>query len=269
MDIKTVHRLRELNNEFYQNHCGSFSRTRTGSWRGWFRCIETIEEKLPATGILLDETSDEVEVFSVFDLGCGNLRFKTFLESAFPDISLAYFAVDDCQDMLPHHSDESRQLFSVHFQDLDAIEVLANGEDLSEQIDAPLCDLSVSFGFMHHVPTQELRKRALQALVAQTLPGGLVIVSFWQFAQCEDLLAKAIETDKKARAELDLPQLEEGDYLIGWQNIEGAYRYCHSFTDAEIDELVASVADKTTVVSRFTSDGKTENLNTYVVFQVK
>jgi hypothetical protein len=43
------------------------------------------------------------------------------------------------------------------------------------------------------------------------------------------------------------------------------YRYCHSFSDAEIDHLAASVAPEATVLSRFTSDGRTNALNTYLV----
>ena len=64
-------------------------------------------------------------------------------------------------------------------------------------------------------------------------------------------------------------QFNEGDYLLGWRNTPGAYRYCHSFSDEETDSLVASVADKAKCVARFRADGRTGNLNEYLVLQVR
>ncbi|MCL2492155.1 MAG: hypothetical protein FWE87_05340 [Coriobacteriia bacterium] len=269
MDRETVQRLRELNNEFYLNNCDSFSKTRKGPWEGWFRCIDIIADKLPLADWSSAEPMGDDKVFSVFDLGCGNLRFKTFLENAFPELNMAYFAVDNCQDMIPMTSDDGRQIFSLHFQDLDAIEVIADGESLNSLIDAPLCNLSVSFGFMHHVPNQENRKEALRALVDQTYPGGLVIVSLWQFMSHPELADKMLQFHARACDELHMPPLEPNDFILGWQNLPDAYRYCHSFTDEDIDDLVDSIADKADLVARFTSDGRTHDLNSYVVFQVK
>ena len=72
-----------------------------------------------------------------------------------------------------------------------------------------------------------------------------------------------------ALAELGLPPLDAGDRLLGWRDEPGAYRYCHSFTDGEIDALAASVGHAVTEVARFRADGRDGALNSYLVLQVE
>ena len=131
----------------------------------------------------------------------------------------------------------------------------------------PLADVAVCFGFFHHVPTARAREALMRALVRSVRPGGAVVVSLWQFANSPELARRARETDARARAELGLPQLDPGDYLLGWQNKPGAYRYCHSFTRQEADDLAACVAGEACEVARFEADGRTGNLNAYLVLR--
>ena len=67
------------------------------------------------------------------------------------------------------------------------------------------------------------------------------------------------------------PSCPPNDYLLGWQDTQGPHRDCHHFDEPEIERLLAmSVADSAGVlVSRFEADGKTGNLNEYVVLRVK
>jgi len=268
MDAMTVDKLRMITNSFYLNHFDSFSQSRTEPWDGWYRCVDIVKKRLMGDDSPFLGEPHQRETLAVFDLGCGNLRFKTFLEESLPAVDIAYFALDNCEDIVPVHPDETRQLIAVQFQNLDAVKVLASGEDLNEQITAPLCDLTVSFGFMHHVPLEANREKVLRSLVSQTRPGGLVMVSFWQFAGDDDMACKAQLAHDRARAELDLPDLDENDFILGWKQIDGAYRYCHSFIDTEIETLLDSVSDTATLIDRFTSDGRTNSLNTYLILQV-
>ena len=158
----------------------------------------------------------------------------------------------------------------MSFQNLDAIERLSAG-CLREALEAPdaSCDLAVSFGFMHHVPLERWRVELLRALVAKVRSGGFVAVSFWRFLNSDKLARKAQETTIRARAELVIPELPPNDYLLGWQDTQGLYRYCHHFDELEIERLLAAVADSAELVSRFEADGGTGNLNEYVVLRVK
>lgn len=292
MNIETAELLRRINNDFYREHCASFSSTRQAPWVGWRRCLDAMRRARPvifaaqraaapgkgagaaacegACGGAQADAGEEGEAsrqaFSVFDVACGNLRFEQFLLSELPGHKVALYATDSCEALVR----EARlaQAPSVRYQSLDVLEVLMHGESLPDAWEAPPCDAVVSFGFMHHVPLVEHRQALLAALIAQTRPGGLVAVSFWQFLNSPELARKACSTHRRALLDLDLPPLDEGDYLLGWMGAPGAYRYSHSFSDAEIDSLVASVSDRASVAARFSADGRTQNLNSYVVLQV-
>lgn len=282
MDAETAERLREINNAFYRGQCGSFSATRRAPWAGWARCLE-------AAGM-----DGAAERQAVFDLACGNMRFEAFLEERMPETAFEFFAVDNCDGLVAGRFGAPLR-GTVDYRSIDVLCALmdsagasdANGAAFGEDRSAlagglsagdasggfgagfPACDLSVSFGFMHHIPLQEHRASALRMLAGQTRPGGFVAVSFWRFLNDAALAKKARATHGAACEELALPQLDEGDFILGWDNAPGAYRYCHSFSDAEIDGLAASVADRASVVARFAADGRTGDLNTYLVLEVR
>jgi SAM-dependent methyltransferase len=215
---------------------------------------------------------------TVFDLACGNLRFEAFLSAALPETALTFYTVDNCTELVSEkaergflpataRSDAAATAVLKH-QDLDVLDLVCRGVDVHGHFQAPPCDLAVAFGFLHHVPTVEYREKVLLSLVEQARPGGCVLVSFWQFAQEKGLAEKALATHGRALAELQLPPLDAGDYLLGWQDSTGAYRYCHSFTDAEVDHLIDGLAGKARLVARFKADGRTDALNSYLVLQV-
>ncbi|MEG0071046.1 MAG: class I SAM-dependent methyltransferase [Raoultibacter sp.] len=251
MNAETVEALRTINNDFYQNQCDSFSETRKAPWAGWEKCLAAVTANNPAAW----------QDFSVLDVACGNLRFEDFLTSACEGATITFYAVDNCNGLVPPTP-------SVDYQNFDVMAAACRGESITDQLSAPVCDLCVSFGFFHHVPTAAYREKILASLIKQTRPGGYVAVSLWQFLNSAEMAEKARITDECARKELGLPALDANDYLLGWKNLPGQYRYCHSFSETEIDRLIAAVTNHATLVSRFSADGRTGNLNTYVVLRV-
>jgi len=250
MNSDTARRLCDLNTEFYTAHAESFSASRQSPWPGWKECLRLLENEL---------FSDRADL-SVLDLACGNLRFEAFLRREYPELSIHYFAVDNCDELLPRDSEAS-------YQNLDILDLLLKGQDLTTSIEAPLCNLALCFGFMHHIPLPGHRKAVLESLIKQVRPGGYIIVTFWQFMKDEKLRNKALIVHEKALAELKLPELNTNDFLLDWNNLPGAYRYCHCFSDFDIDALIADAAQEAQLVSRFISDGRGGTLNTYTVFQ--
>lgn len=253
-------RLCALTGEFYRANAESFSQTRQSPWQGWVRLLE-----------VMDARAAERELLRVLDVACGNLRFERYLADALPGRMLSGWAVDNCEPLVEAgERSEFGPLSRIAFQNLDVIERLSAG-CLREALEAPdaSCDLAVSFGFMHHVPLERWRVELLRALVAKVRSGGFVAVSFWRFLNSDKLAGKAKETTSRARAELGIPELPPNDYLLGWQDTQGLYRYCHHFDELEIERLLAAVADSAELVSRFEADGKTGNLNEYVVLRVK
>ena len=236
MDNGTIEALRELNNAFYRAHHESFSASRGGAWPGWERVVGHLER-----GRLLD-------------VACGNLRFERFLVERFGAGAFSFTCLDSCVELVSDCA-------GVEFVECDVLKTLQTAEAMPAGFDA-----AVSFGFMHHVPSRELRAMLLRQLVESVRPGGVVAVSFWQFMQDAKLAEKARATTERGCAELDLA-LEDGDYLLGWNEAAGAYRYCHDFSDSEIDGLAAGVSDAADVIDRFSADGRNGALNGYVVLR--
>ena len=237
MDLQTAKELNDLTTDFYARVGESFSATRQHPWKGWNRIRELAHAYGPRLTLL--------------DLACGNLRFEHFLSSEHP--RLHAWAID--HDKALAQADGAESFPCVTFVPLDILGTLLSGESLTDALPVPPCDMSVCFGFMHHVAFPQHRAAVLRALVEHTKPGGIVVTSFWQFARSPRILAKA------------QPLPDVGDYLLGWQDRTDVHRYCHSYADDEIDELVASLNGDVHVVERFQADGKTNNLNCYVVLR--
>lgn len=274
MDVAFAKKLCELNNLFYRNQAVSFSDTRHAKWPGWERCL--------AEAITAFESKQELHVL---DVACGNLRFEEYLasycESSSTDLRVAVHALDSCDDLLPGICTEATSAYcdmDVIYTHCDIIQALANNTFknvlTSEGPNKESADLAVAFGFMHHIPLPEWRLQLLNDMISATAPGGFVCVSFWRFMDDEGMAKKALKTHEEALAYYfqesnSAQQFSDGDYLLGWRNTPGAYRYCHSFSDAEIDFLAASVADKAECSARFRADGRTGNLNEYFVLRVR
>ena len=271
--------LIQLNNTFYREHATSFSDTRRAPWPGWVRTMDIALEQIDAVG--------GEQPVRAFDLACGNMRFEHFAlgrlsSSPFAGRPLEFYGVDSCQDLATDEGGYARRIPNLHFQEVDVLGTLMklNPADMPDVVfDAPLADISVCFGFMHHVPSCEYRVRVLDALVRQTRLGGIIAISFWEFMNDERMVRKAARAE--ARAELAPPferydpsQFEPGDHLIGWQNDHHAYRYCHHFDDQQITDLVTGVRALSTnddapvrELARFHADGHSGELNRYVILQ--
>jgi SAM-dependent methyltransferase len=270
MDNETARALCAINDDFYRTHGASFSATRKAPWLGWKPCLELMARDCP--DFLEGTGAYGQRALSVLDLACGNLRFASFLESALSGARPAGQSADRCHldfYAVDRHDGLVPPMPGVSYQSLDVLGALREGLCLNSLLEAPTCDLAVSFGFLHHAPLREWREGIVTSLVRQTRSGGYVIVSLWQFLNNEALAEKAAATHERALRELALPRLDEGDRLLGWQDIPRAYRYCHSFSEPEIDQLAKSVADSASVLARFTSDGRTNNLNTYLLLKVR
>ena len=141
-------------------------------------------------------------------------------------------------------------------------------------------DMLVCFGFMHHIPSAALRAHVLAELCAQIKPGGVMILSFWCFAQSAEGSAKATRETMHAfealtaRAEgcaankpmLNAEDFEPNDFMLGWKHTQGVMRYAHSFTEAEALQLIAGVS-QLSYCTHWYADGKDNRSNLYVIAQ--
>lgn len=273
MDTSTANALIELNNCFYAQNAASFSATRAAPWAGWRRLSELLAERKWASAAAPSKRI-------IMDMACGNMRFERYLAAAFPTLNLHFHAIDSCPDLAP---DSQEPDFSCTYHHLDVLSILLDaineqevGSAPAAAMDAlPMCDLSVCFGFMHHVPSPQLRQRLLDVLLDHTVPGGLVVLSFWQFMLDDRLATKARRADGLACAgslaadfpQIDIAGLEKNDHFLGWQANPAPLRYCHHFDESELDQLVASVGTSAREVARYSADGSSGTLNRYLVLE--
>lgn len=306
MTRTTMRALCQLNTEFYKRNAASFSQTRAAPWEGWRRCMAAcgFDDSDEAA---LGQPENAQTADSVLDIACGNLRFEAFLANAYPHIDWSFFAVDNCEPLVASGQEDIAK--KVHFTCEDIVSNLLEGLPAAEPANIPALaaatpfDLVVSFGFLHHIPSFDLRRQFLLEALSQVKPGGYLVVSFWQFlndpakrAKIEQTHAEALAffaSGAEARANdrdaldrgvgsssSDNPNLsclkppaffagslEPNDYFLGWKNEPGNYRYCHHFSNEEIDRIIAALAPHATVVESFSADGKPGNLNRYVVFK--
>ena len=243
MDRETVKILSELNGRFYAQNAKSFSQTRERPWTGWERVAERLSELAGVRGAL-----------KLLDVACGNMRFEKYLAQEGVPIS-EEVAVDSCPELF----DEEIQ---SQFVNCDIVDALLSGRNLRGMCGFGPFDVVVCFGFMHHVPSFELRKQLLYELSSCVDSGGLVIISFWQFMNDARIAAKA----RPCASELE-GHFEANDYLLGWQDSPDAVRFCHHFDDEEISALLATLPEETSVMERYCSDGRSIPLNAYIILQ--
>lgn len=256
--MRTARELIALNNRFYAEHAASFSATRNAPWPGWSRLADELRD--------CGWSAAESVQRTVLDLACGNLRFERFLAREFPEIVLRFEAVDSCPELFGN-----LDVPNVTFRQLDILGEMLDGQDVALGRERP-CNLSVCFGFMHHVPGAELRQRVLDALIDATAPKGIIAVSFWQFLNDDRLAAKAaqaraIADEHPPFAGYDADELDARDQFLGWQNDERPLRYCHHFDEDEIDCLVTDASSRVRELSRWSADGRSGTLNRYLLLQ--
>ena len=261
MNAEDIRGLNALNARFYGRFGTSFSATRQAPWAGWLHLADLLEAdgRIPGGSLL-----------HLMDVGAGNCRFERFLVERFPSLQGDFLLLDSAEE--PCCTEAQKFAVPTRFVRWDCVEELLA---VDGNLPAANADLTVAFGLAHHLPSAALRERFLRALVRATKPGGLVVVSFWQFLGDDGLAARAKESTAAAAPYLRAlginPEcLEAGDCILGWQGAsfgEGAMRFCHHFDDNEIHRLVCAVDDEAGLRARFSADGRNGGLNAYVVLE--
>ncbi|MCI6261642.1 MAG: class I SAM-dependent methyltransferase [Olsenella sp.] len=253
-DLATARRLVELTEAFYAQEAQSFSSTRKAAWEGWRKIFSL----LAAEGRLS---------LSVTDAASGNGRFGRALAEALPQVRIRYQAIDSCAPLMDEAPSWPASLEATCFE-RDLIAPLLEGAKALPSGIEP-ADLLGCFGFLHHVPDKSLRLRFVQELVDATAAGGIIALALWRFADTPAGAQKAEEATRRACQELGIARdaLEPGDYLLGWQGKPGVWRYCHSFTEHEAQELAHAVRGQASVMASYLADGKTHDQNRYLVLR--
>jgi SAM-dependent methyltransferase len=238
VDAETVNKLLQINRNFYSEFNSEFSDSRSGERFN----LEPLRPYL----------SDNIRVL---DVGCGNGRLAE--SSELGGFSLDYLGIDGSAELIEHAIRRSAGLKTVRAQ-YRVIE-LTKQDWAAKLPTAPPFDLAFSLAVLHHIPSHALRDRVLQQIRVCLPPGGILVMSNWQFQNDARLRKKVVEWDTVG---ISHDQLEPDDYLLDWKRGGAGYRYVHLFHEAQVEQLAAS-ADFT-IVDQFLADN---NLNLYSILK--
>lgn len=248
MKESTVRKLNDINNDFYKRVEADFDASRKYPWKGWSKILGYIKPTLN-------------KKLRVLDIGCGNGRFAKYLIENLGD-EIIYTGIDN-----------NKSLLNITKKELESYEIeykLHNIDIVSEIINDKLVidnkyDLVVAFGILHHIPSYNLRKTFIKQLIERSIDKGIIVITNWQFTFQDKCKERIVEPTTLGINEYEL---ELNDYLLKWKRGKEAIRYCHYVSEEEIDEIL-SKTDNTTLIDKYYSDGKTENLNLYSIIQKK
>jgi SAM-dependent methyltransferase len=251
MSPETVAALQRINLDFYERHAAAFSATREGSWPGWRRVAEAVEERL----------GDTAPRLSVLDLGCGNGRLARFLEERWQE-PFDYLGVDASGPLLDLAAARDWRP-DCRFMRRDLL-----CEGLPAALSAAPFDLIAVFGLMHHLPGAVNRLMLLEKAAGLLAPGGLLAVSFWQFGDRDRFRRRVVsweQYNRTAEEPIDMSDLEVGDTLLAWGEQDRAepppVRYCCWTSPLEADRLLAKLPLEAIAV--YIADGAGRDLNLY------
>jgi len=243
MDEKTARALNRLNVTFYRERAAEFSAKRERPWAGWNRLIPLLPE-LP---------------LHVLDVGCGNGRLGTFLAARRP--VERYVGVDASAPLLAEARAALPPTLATELHCADFFETRP-----AEVLPAGPFTLVALFGVLHGVPGQARRRELLAAAASRVAPGGLLAVTCWRFVEEPALRRRIVAWDAPAAraAGVDPDRLEPGDHLLAW-GVGDAVRFAHAIDEDEITRLTAGLPLEP--VARFSSDGRGQALNRYLVLR--
>lgn len=170
---------------------------------------------------------------SVLDIACGNGRFYGFLQDK--GLKTEYLGIDSSSKLL---SEAKRKYPKATFEKMDVL------QRLPERI----FDVIVVFGFTHHIPNGGFRQKWFEKVANLIKLNGFLVLTFWNYNSLGKPLGK--------------------DEIGFWGKDEKYRRYIHIYSDEEINKVCNLLGKKDfKEINRFQSDGRTGNLNTYLILK--
>tara|TARA_B100001094_G_C17955233_1_gene682635 strand:- start:169 stop:786 length:618 start_codon:yes stop_codon:yes gene_type:complete len=188
--------------DIYNKIANEFDNTRYRPWS----CVESFLGDVPVNS-------------SIGDIGCGNGKNMLFRK-----------------DCINHGCDFSSGLVNIcNKKGLNVI----NGDTLNIPFSDNSFDYTLSIAVIHHLSTEEKRKRAIAELIRVTKPNGKILVLVWALEQPETSRRKFTQQSN----------------MVDWKDKKGnllGKRYYYVFKENELESLVD---DKTKIIKKFNEAG--------------
>ncbi len=257
MDAETAAALIEINRTFYEQFGDSFAATRQRVQPGILRLLNTY----PVHGHWLD-------------LGCGNgAVLNAWVEKSEHG---SYTGLDFSHALMREAETRAEAVRQAGHTVWLAQADISRGEwgeavgalQVQDQAFPAQFDGVMSFASIHHIPARENRKAFITQVNQVLKPGGLVLLSCWQFHHSPKLLSRV---QPWSLVNIDPANLEEGDTLLDWRGTipshpgQTGLRYVHLFSQSELEDLALECGFS--VVETFESDGAGSRLGLYQVWR--
>ncbi|MDD5109766.1 MAG: class I SAM-dependent methyltransferase [Patescibacteria group bacterium] len=205
MKQATAQKILQQTKETYNSIASDFNATRGYLWPGFDKFLAYVPKNS-----------------QVLDVGCGNGR----LVELFAHHAVTYTGIDASEGQVTW----ARKNHPVgRFM-------------VGDTLQLPFPDASFDAVFMiavlHHIPSRALRQRALQEVRRVLKPGGVFIMTNWDYFN--RTFERKIIAQFTIRKIFGKSELDFKDILKPWAH-SGLSRYCHCFTMGEMRRAVAAV----------------------------
>lgn len=213
--------------QLYDTIADEFSASRRHMWHD----LDTALPYVPT------EENGHTANITVADIGCGNGRLLTWLPEALGNDHLSnYTGIDTSEKLLEKaRAQHPSQTF-------------INGSILDIPLPSDHADVTFCIATLHHIPSKQLRQKAIAELTRITKPGGIIIVSvwyLWRLAYAKNILRALMQKLRGAPTALS-------DFSIPWST--SGERYVHAFTKRELAKELNPIG--TIMRCDYTSGGK-------------
>lgn len=175
----------------------------------------------------------------ILDLGCGNGR----LFELFKDKNIEYLGVDSS----PKFIEIATKKYGDYFKVADAFNLPFSNSSF---------DSVWSVAFLHHIPSKQLRIKALGEIKRILKKDGKIIITCWNFYRFHYLRILLKFTFRKL---LGLNKLDFKDVLLSPKTIK-IQRYYHAFTKKELKKLFQKAGFKVEELKCLKRNGKKTNI---------
>ncbi|MBI4235728.1 class I SAM-dependent methyltransferase [Candidatus Peregrinibacteria bacterium] len=210
MQVSTAQKLLKKVKEDYAQIAEEFDQTRRSDWKEFTSFLPYIKN------------GDKV-----YDIGCGNGRLYDFLSK---NPKVKYTGFDNNKKLLKlaekQHQKEEGTICQFKIGDLLKIPAPSNSADATFTIAA-----------LHHIPSVEMRKKAILELTRVTKKNGIVIISVWNLFQPK---YKKYIWKSRLRKLISFGKYDSRDTLIPWRK-SGVRRYYYAFREPELTKLLSGI----------------------------